>query len=288
MLGKDPKKRFVCVSYSADLAQKHARDCRAIMQGDWYRKIFPKTVLPRGGGAEMDFRTSKGGGRLSTSVGGTLTGRGGDIIVIDDPVKPDEAMSATTRAGVLDWYSNTLSSRLNNKETGCIILVMQRLHEEDLAGHLLKSSGWEHLNLPAIAETQEKIATGKNKHHFREAGDALHPERESIARLEQQKQVMGSAVFFAQYQQAPVPAAGLYVKHAWLARYTTAPTKQPGDVIVQSWDTASKDGVFSDYSVCITAFKRKRMFYILDVYRDKLKFPDLRRKVVELAQRYQN
>jgi len=286
MLGRDPMRRFVCVSYSSDLSQKHAGDCRAIMQTEWYRRIFPNTVLPRGSSSEMDFRTTKGGGRLSTSVGGTLTGRGGDIIVIDDPIKPDEAMSDVARKKVLNWYSNTLSSRLNDKSRGAIILVMQRLHEEDLAGHLLEAGGWKHLSLPAIAETDERIATGAGRFHTRSAGEALHPARESVARLEALKKVTGSAVFSAQYQQAPVPAEGLYVMRSWLKRYNIVPEKQPGDVIVQSWDTASKDGVFNDWSVCITALKRKREVFVLDVFRGKLKFPDLRRKVEELARRH--
>ena len=286
MLGRDPSMNFVCVSYSNDLSQKHAGDCRAIMQTDWYRRIFPNTVLPRGGSGEMDFKTTKGGGRLSTSVGGTLTGRGGDIIVIDDPIKPDEAMSEVARKKVINWYANTLSSRLNNKEKGAIVLVMQRLHEEDLAGHLLDAGGWEHLSLPATAESEERIAIGKARKHTRQPGEALHPERENTARLEQLKKVMGSAVYSAQYQQAPIPAEGLYVKRHWLKRYITAPERQPGDLVVQSWDTASKDGALNDYSACITALMRKRQIYVLDAFRDRLLFPDLRRKVEELARKF--
>lgn len=123
MLGHNPQLRFVCVSYSKELAAKHASDCRAVMQTDWYQRIFPMTRLRKGSMAEMDFSTTQGGSRLSTSVGGTLTGRGGDIIVIDDPIKPDEAHSETTRKSVLHWFSNTLLSRLNDKKRGSICLV---------------------------------------------------------------------------------------------------------------------------------------------------------------------
>lgn len=285
-LGQDPTLRFVCVSYSGDLAQKHASDCRAIMQKKWYKEIFPRTRIERGRNSEMDFQTTKGGGRLSTSVGGTLTGRGGDIIIIDDPIKPEDAMSEAVRKRVINWYANTLSSRLNDKAKGSILLVMQRLHEEDLAGHLLASGGWEHLSLPAIAENDERVVLTKGETHERRRGEALHPERETVADLERLKSVMGTAVFSAQYQQSPVPAEGLHVRRAWIKRYSNPPEKTTGDRIVQSWDTASKDGVFSDYSVCITALLRNRDVYILDVFRDKLQFPNLRRKVVELAKRY--
>ncbi|MEL6243835.1 MAG: phage terminase large subunit [Pseudomonadota bacterium] len=287
MLGRDPSLNFVCVSYSADLALKHAKDCRAIMQSDWYRRIFPRTVIRRGGSAEGDFRTTKGGGRLSTSVGGTLTGRGGDIIVIDDPIKPDEAMSETTRRRVIDWYASTLSSRLNDKAKGAVILVMQRLHEEDLAGHLLEAGGWDHLSLPAIAEEHEEIPLAAGIVHTRKPGDVLHPERETLANLERQKSVMGSALFSAQYQQSPVPAEGLHVKREWFRRYAVAPEKQQGDLIVQSWDTASRDNTFSDWSVCVTALIRNRDVSILDVSRGRLKFPDLMKKVSDLADHWQ-
>ncbi|MEM1384654.1 MAG: hypothetical protein AAF713_06865 [Pseudomonadota bacterium] len=135
---------------------------------------------------------------MSTSVGGTLTGRGGDIIVIDDPIKPDEAASETARKTVKDWYANTIVSRLNDKATGAIVLVMQRVHEDDLAGHLLETGGWQHLSLPPIAESPEEIPIGEGQVHHREIGAALHPEREPLPQLEHQKAQMGSAVSSAQ------------------------------------------------------------------------------------------
>ncbi len=287
MLGHNPHLRIVCVSYSGDLSAKHANDCRAVMQTDWFQRVFPNTQLKRGGSAEMDFRTKQGGGRLSTSVGGTLTGRGGDIIIIDDPIKPDDASSETTRKNVLTWFRNTLLSRLNNKKTGSIVLVMQRLHEEDLAGHLLEDGGWRHLCLPAIAEDDLEIAIGDGKTKLFREGEVLHPERESRAQLDRLRRSMGTATFSAQYQQSPVPAEGLHVKRDWLRFYQTSPEKAIGDRIVQSWDTASKDGVFNDYSVCITVLIRKREIYVLDVFRAKLQFPDLKRQVKALACKWQ-
>jgi predicted phage terminase large subunit-like protein len=287
MLGKDPELKFACISYSADLALKHARDCRAIMMSDWYREIFPKTRLAgRTGGADMNFRTTKGGGRFSTSVGGTMTGLGGDIIIIDDPINAKEAASPVARETVKNWYSGTLSTRLNDKKTGSVILVMQRLHEDDLAGHLMEAGGWKHLSLPAISEADEVISLGHGRQKLRRIGDVLHPEREDLAQLEAQRAVMGSVAFNAQYQQAPVPAEGQFVKRDWLARYTAAPQLQPGDTIVQSWDTASKDKLENDWSVCITALKRGRLLYILDVFRARLTFPDLKRRLEELVSRW--
>ncbi|WP_171188234.1 phage terminase large subunit [Ruegeria sp. HKCCC2117] len=285
-LGHDPQLRLVCVSYSSDLAAKHANDCRSVMQTDWYQRIFPKARLQKGGMAEMDFRTTQGGGRLSTSVGGTLTGRGGDIIIIDDPIKPDDAHSETTRKNVLTWYSNTLVSRLNNKQTGSMVLVMQRLHEEDLAGHLLQAGGWEHLSLPAIAEDDMSIQVGPNQFHLFRQDTALHPERENLAKLQDLKKTMGTATFSAQYQQDPVPTEGLHLKKEWFRYYPEQPQKLPGDLIVQSWDTATKEGVFNDFSVCVTALVRGREVFLLDVIREKLAFPKLKKRVIAHAQKH--
>ena len=134
ILGHDPTARIVCVSYSADLAENFARLSRQVMQSDWYRRVFPETRLSRQKQEMLDFVTTKGGYRFSTSVGGTLTGRGGNFIIIDDPLKPDEAMSEARREGVNEWFRTTLLSRLDNKQTGRIVVVMQSVHVEDLVG----------------------------------------------------------------------------------------------------------------------------------------------------------
>lgn len=286
MLGHRPDLRVVCVSYSQELAQKHARDCRVVMSAEWYRRVFPGTVLSRSRNAEHDFETTARGGRFSTSVGGTLTGRGGDIIIIDDPMKPDDALSETVRTGVLEWYSTTLISRLNDKTSGAIILVMQRLHEDDLAGHLLETGSWEHLSLPAIAETDQVAPTGPDRLFRRTAGEPLHPDREPLALLEETRRTVGSMVFSAQYQQAPVPAEGNLVERRWLRRYQSRPAQRPGVRVVQSWDTATKDGVMNDWSVCLTALVRGREVYLVDVFRDRLSFPALRKKVVAQARHH--
>lgn len=283
MLGRNPALRIVCVSYSSDLALKLARDCRVIMQSAWYRRIFPGTVISREKNSEGDFETTRRGGRLSTSVGGTLTGRGGDIIILDDPMNPSQAMSVTERRNVIEWYTNTLASRLNNKVEGAIVIVMQRLHEDDLAGHLLEAGGWQHLCLPAIAETDERIPIGRNRFHLRTAGTALHPEHEPLAHLRTMQATMGASQFSAQYQQQPIPAGGTLVKRAWIRRYDRTPKREAGDRIVQSWDCASKDGPLNDWSVGITALVRRREIYLLDVYRARLTFPDLCKHVIRLA-----
>ena len=281
LLGHDPTRKIICVSYSYDLAVKHSIDTRVVMESEWYQRCFPHAQLNPSKNTQHEFMTKKLGYRLATSVGGTLTGRGGNLIIIDDPHKSDEVESDTKRENVITWYRNTLVSRLNDKQKDVIIVIQQRLHEDDLAGHLLAAGGWTHLNLPAIAEDAESILVGDGQYHHREEGEALHPEKEPIESLAQMKQDMGSYAFAAQYQQRPAPLGGGIIKWAWFKhRYAQIPVKQEGDWVIQSWDTASSTGQMNDYSVCTTWLIRNGNCYLLDVLRERLEFPRLRQTVV--------
>ncbi len=286
MLGRDPTLNFVCVSYSDKLATKFGRQCLQIMQSKWYREVFPGTKISRSRRAAYDFETTRGGGRLATSITGTLTGRGGDIIIIDDPIKPEDAQSEVARTNVNDWYKSTLASRHNDKNTGVTIVVMQRLHEFDLAGMLLEQGGWHHLSLPAIATEDQFIPLPRGRVHHRHVGEILHPEHEGAEVLAKLLANMGSSAFEAQYQQRPVPATGNMIKAAWLKTY--GPGFVPGrpGQIVLSFDTASKDGIDNDWSVCIIAHVRHREVRILHVMRERLTFPDLKRRAIDLARQW--
>lgn len=286
VLGRDPTQRIISVSYGADLAVKLAVDSRAIMRSPWYRQTFPGTVLGRDKNTEHDLRTTRGGGRFTTSVGGVLTGRGGNLIVVDDPLKPDEALSDVSRTRVNNWFSRTLYSRLDDKRHDRIVLIMQRLHADDLIGYALGQEAWEHLNLPALAETDALIPIAPGRLHRRRVGDVLHAARESRETLDKIRQTMGSFVFQAQYQQCPVPADGEIIKWGWFRRYRDRPSRQRGDLIVQSWDTASKAGERHDYSVCTTWLMRDREYFLLDVFRERLEYPQLKQAVIGQALRY--
>jgi predicted phage terminase large subunit-like protein len=181
---------------------------------------------------------------------------------------------------VIDWYGGTLVSCLNDKQTGPIIVVMQRLHEDDLAGHLLRQGGWNHLNMPAIAFEDETIELGFRT-HLRRSGDILHPERESREALEAIKAEMGSLLFHAQYQQQPVPVEGNLIRR--FPAYDDLPAVPSTTRIVQSWDVAMMTSGRNDYSVCSTWLVHKKDAYLVDVYRGRLEYPELRRKVIALA-----
>jgi len=284
-LGHNPSLRIVCASYSQELAAKHARDCRTVMESDWYRSLFLHTRIDPRKHTEGELETTARGHRLATSVGGTLTGRGGSLIVIDDPMKPTDAMSETKRRAVSEWYDTTLAPRLDRKTEDAIVIVMQRLHVDDLVGHVLgKGEAWTHLDLPAIAEVAQEIPIGDRQRYRRAAGELLHPAREPMAALEELRAAMGSQAFSAQYQQAPVPPGGALLQRRWFRSYAQAPERKSGDRIVQSWDTASKASTRNDYSVCTTWLVQNQDYSLLDVLRCRLEYPDLRRRIAAHAE----
>ena len=248
VLGHDPKKRIIVASYSSDFAAELHRQFRLLVDARWYRDIFPKMRVMRDTGTECI--TSMGGGRYATSVGGTLKGRGADLIIVDDPTKAEEASSEPARRRVIDWYSVTLITRLNNKDTDPLIIVAQRLHEDDLPGHVLRQGEWRHLDLPAIATEDELIPLGRGRNHERRRGEVLHPERESRAALDRLKVELGSLTFSAQYQQQPIPFEGNLIRRSWFREYERLPATSSNSVIVQSWDVAMMTGISNDYSVC--------------------------------------
>ena len=279
-LGRDPSLKIVCASYAAELAAKHARDTRTVMQSAWYARLFPSTRLNPRKTSEEEFATTRGGFRLATSVGGTLTGRGGNLIIIDDPIKAQEALSKTKRDAVGQWFDQTVYSRLDNKRDDVIILVMQRVHPDDLAGRLLDRTGWHQLNLPAIADRDEQFVLPDGRRLGRRKDEVLHPLREPRAALDEARANLGAFAFAAQYQQCPVPETGNLVRWDWFQH--GAPPRRP-DRIVQSWDVAMTTGDASDWSVCTTWAVLGQTYYLLDVCRQRLMFPALKRRVVELA-----
>jgi predicted phage terminase large subunit-like protein len=286
-LGHSPASHVICASYGQELADKLARDCRLLMLSPWYQELFTTRLANRQ--AVHDFTTTAQGTRMATSVGGVLTGRGADLILLDDPLKPDDALSEPRRTAVNEWYDNTLLSRLNDKANGCIVIIMQRLHQDDLVGHVLEQEHWDVLSFPAIAERDETHVIedlyGTRDFH-RKCGEALHPERESLATYQTIRQAIGEYNFASQYQQDPAPLGGAMVKTEWLRFYEPGEEPATFSQIVQSWDTANKSTELSDYSVCTTWGVGYRKYYLLDVFRQKLNYPDLKRAILEQAERY--
>ena len=286
LLGQDPTKRIICVSYSNELAIKHAIDFRAVMSSDWYRRVFPKTKVSREKDTQYETMTTARGYRYATSLGGTLTGRGADLIVLDDPQKPEEALSEAHRNSAGQWFDTTLLSRLDSKSEGAVVMVMQRLHEDDLAGRLLEKGGWEHLKIAAIAEQEERITVGRRRIHKRTAGTVIDSRRESPEDLEHLRQSMGELFFSAQYQQEPIPLAGNLIKAEWFKQYDVAPTYSYNDVLVISIDTAMKGAPSADYSVATVWLARGENSYLLDLWRERVDYPVLSHAVHSMREKY--
>lgn len=284
LLGIDPSARILNICYSSDLAAKLSRDAKRLILSDFYKQIFPNTVLRPDKQTETLFETTANGFRYATSIGGTLTGIGGNYIIIDDPIKAADASSATIRESINEWYNNTLVSRLDNKKEGVIILVMQRLHLDDLTGHLLKQAGWEVISLPAIATKDEQFILSDGRCVGRKAGEALNPQLEPIEELNKLKATMSNYNFSAQYQQAPLPEKGNIIDYDKFKHYDNLPID--GEII-QSWDIAFKTGVHNDYTVCITALFHENKFYITDIYRDKIDVSNLPIEIAIQRQKYQ-
>jgi predicted phage terminase large subunit-like protein len=285
LLGIRPSFRIVCASYSQDLSIPLAVEFRKIVESDWYKKLF--NVAPPIKNTDAEYHTAVGGTRYTTSVGGTLTGRGGDLIIIDDPLNGIEAYSKPAREKVIGWFTGTAGSRLDDKRTGAIIVVMQRLHQDDLTDFLVQQGGWDQLKLPAVAPADLDIEIGWRKAHHWKGGTALEEVREPLPVLARLKRQFGLYAFNAQYLQEPLPPTGNMLKDHWLRYVDVLPSPQSGDQIVQSWDTAMKASDANDYSVCETfRVRNKNEFYLIDVFRDRIEFPDLVRKVVELSSRF--
>ena len=190
------------------------------------------------------------------------------MIIVDDPTKPEEALSEVERAKANHWLSHTLMTRLNDKTKGVIIMVMQRLHEDDMIGYFVGLTKAKLVSFPAIAQERElhewQTPFGLRR-QVREEGEVLHAEREPLEALEQMRIAMGARMFSAQYLQMPAPPGGSIVKPEWFQRYDSSNLPE-FDSVFQSWDTAAKASQLSDYSVCTTWGKRGRQLYLLHVF----------------------
>ncbi|HIK66301.1 MAG TPA: terminase [Henriciella marina] len=282
LLGKDPAKEIMVISYGDEVAGKLARETRELIESDFYRVIFPRTRLRRS--AATDLETTRSGGRYAATNGGVITGRGSDLIILDDPQKPEDAKSRNKRESTIDWFGSTMSTRLNNPITGAVIVVQQRLHETDISGHLLANGGWRRLSFPAVAVQSQTFQLSLGETYTWAAGKPLHAERLPISLLEQKRREMGTANFEAQYQQCPVPETGNLIQPGWFKAYEEAPDVPGHSQVVQSWDLAV--GTTGDYCACVTALIYGNSVRILDVFREKLSFPDQKRAVIRLAKKF--
>lgn len=281
-----PEYRWLFASYSGNLSMRDSLKSRRLVQSTWYQERWGNTVnLISDQNVKTFFETDKYGYRYATSVGGTLTGMGGNAIVVDDPHSATEAQSDPIREGVLEWWDQAMSTRLNDPKTGIRVLVMQRLHALDLSGHLLKHGHWEHLCLPAEFDgVRRKTSLGEYDPRTKE-GELLWPELYDAKALAPIKAALGVYGTAGQLQQRPSPAGGGILKVAEILLWPTKTPIPAIQYIVQSYDTAFTEKTNGDPSACtvwgIALHKGKNIAIMLDAWSEHLAYPDLRARMIE-------
>jgi predicted phage terminase large subunit-like protein len=286
VLGQDPSEKIMCISHGEDLALELARFRRSVMQSAWYRRLFPKTRISKSKDTEWETVTTKNGYCITTTVGGSFTGRGANYIIIDDALKAADAESDALRTRVNRTYQDAIYSRLNEKKTSRIIITMQRLHIDDLVGFVREKESWFELTLPAIAECQETFQLSDDESYTREIGEPLHKAREDRDEFDRIKANIGSRNFSAQYLQKPVPAEGAMVKRSWLKYIDEEPDVHECEHVMMAWDTAIETGENNSYSAYVVGGLKEHTAYILEAGRVRLEIPDLEKRIIAKAKQW--
>lgn len=270
-LGRHPDRFVISGSYNADLATDFGRDVRDIVADEFYRAVFRNVSLRPDTRAANRWHTNKKGIYVSAGIGTGITGRGAHLGLIDDPFKDrKEAESQAVREAVWNWYTSSFYTRL--MPGAAIVITLTRWHDDDLAGRLLKEMNtggdrWTILNLPALAEAGDILG--------REEGEALWPDWYPLTTLERIKNAIGSYNWLSLYQQRPVAEEGNIFKKSWWRYYREIPEFT---FVLQSWDTAHEEKTEADYSVCTTWGVYQNNAYLIDWFKDKLDYPNLKRK----------
>jgi predicted phage terminase large subunit-like protein len=274
-----PSRRVIASSYAQRLSIKHSLGRRRIISSRWYKEKWGKMVVLRDDqDQKTEFENTARGLMVATSVGGTVTGTGGDVLIADDLLDPKRAESELQRETAHDFFDKTLSTRLDDKTNGAIVVVEQRLHKKDLTGHILETQPgvYEHVVLPAVAEKKTIIVFPNSKRTvIREVGAVLSPKQETSEQIQKQKTAMGTRAFMAQYQQNPSSEEGAFFRRGWWQFYSLSPVEMAKsmDEIIQSWDMSFKDSDGSDYVVGAVWGRKGASKYLLDLLRARMDFP---------------
>lgn len=266
LMGHNPSQKITCISYAHDLAVKHSSSTKAVMNSDWYKTLFPETVLTKEN--EKLLETDKRGSRICTSTNGVLTGLGGNYIFLDDPLSLSQAQSARERDKANTWI-DSLSTRLDDKKKGVIIVIMQRLHMNDTSGYLLDKGGWEHLKIPLVAEHDHELKRGKI-HVVRKEGDLIHPAMFGEDEVEMAKRELKAYAYSGQYQQNPAPTGGGEFVKEWLNYYKGKLSGTNMNIYIMV-DPANTKKTTSDYTcMMVVGLGADQNIYVLDIVRDRL------------------
>ena len=282
-----PQFRWLFASYAGSLSVRDSLKCRRLIESPWFQERWGhRFALTGDQNAKTFFENNKSGYRFATSVGASTTGHGGDILVVDDPHNSMEAQSDTMRETTLEWWDQAMSTRLNNPKTGCKVIVMQRLHENDLSGHVLRQGGWDHLCLPAEFEKGRRSKTTLGNYDPRtEDGELLWKGRFGSKEIDELKTQLGEYGTSGQLQQRPSPAAGGIIKRDWFKLLPADDPLPKLSFVVQSYDTAFTEKTQNDPTACSTwgVFNHAngKSVVLLDCWKEHLSYPDLRKKMGE-------
>ncbi len=281
---REPSRRWIFASYAESLAIRHSTDRRTVLQAPWYRSRWADRVtLAADQNEKREFHNTRQGHMVATSIGGSILGKGGNRIVVDDPHNPVQAESDVQREAALAFFSRTLATRLDNQKTDAIVVVMQRLHERDLSA-MCFDLGFRHVCLPAEAEGPTTLVFPRSgRVQQRAPGEVLWTAREGPAELDRLKQMLGSAAYSGQYQQRPAPAGGLLFKREWFKFYPELPRVSSW---WQSWDMTFKDSASSDYVVGLQAARQGADLYLVDRVKGRWAFNDTYQRVLALCRQY--
>ncbi len=280
LLGNDPKAKVTIVSYGDALSIPLVDKARSIVRDARFRYFFPQTIIKRGKDRSDHFEVTGGGGVRAASKNGAMTGLGTHFMIVDDFHKAGESLSPVERERAIETFRTTFFNRFDNLADSRLVIVQQRIHEDDLAGWALRTGEWHHLNLPAIAEQDEDIPLPRGRVWHRRKGDVLAPDLAPRAYLEEQRQLMGARNFGAQFQQNPVVADGGLIDLDWFRQYDERPPRIFFHKVVQSWDPAITERITADYSVGMTWGFRDGDWYLLDVIRIQVAFTTLTERVI--------
>ena len=282
LLGHNPSEKMTCVSYAHDLAVKHSVDTKNVMNTDWYKCLFPNTKLTLE--TQKEIKTSAMGKRLCTSTGGVLTGLGGNFLIVDDPLSLLQAQSMRERDKANTWM-DSLSSRLDDKRIGVIIVIMQRLHMNDTSGYLLEKGGFEHLKIPLVSEIKQTYHMGKVTKEIEE-GELLHPTLFGEEEVETAKRELKAYAYSGQYQQNPAPTGGGEFIRDWLQFYKGKLTPSSYNTYIMV-DPANSKKTTSDYtSMVVVGLGGDKNIYVLDWVRDRLNIREREERLFELHAKY--
>jgi len=283
LLGQDPKLRIAVVSHSQALARDLSIKTLRLMDADFYRDVFPQTRLRDDRRQAMDFETIQSGGRYAASFETGITGRGFDLIIVDDAISAHAVRSSAERDRVNETFDTMVASRLDDQLRGAMVIVGQRLHENDLTGYLLAKGGWKHVCLPLVAEETSTIQIG-GRLWVRNPGDVLLPALWPANVVAQTRAAVGEAIFSAQYQQNPSAAIGELIKPNQLRKYDELPPS--ANRVTLSWDTAVKTGPNTSYTACLVFATDGTRHYVVDVLRARLDPVQARDAALRLIAQY--